>query len=685
MHETGEVFDRRSAARVNTVTSLEIRYENAAQEEIKLKGVALDLSEHSVSVIVPNPLPYDGTVFDLNVSLDDSNEFRTCGSVTSPGIQTTDGRYKYGIKIGPVDARNRRLLSSWLAKTLLKTDSYKDRRFQRTIQSEYVTFKNSQGEQIAGFIDSPIDSPPSRLPFLILSPGFGETKANTLSLSFMLAKNGFRVLRYDPTNHVGESDGMIVDCTLSKLKQDMGVCIDFAQRQHAVSSVGLVVSSLSALVGFQLAAEDPRVSFLGALVPIVDLRKTLKSVYNEDLVGEYIQGRRWGLIDMLGFPIDADRFLDDAIRSGFSSLEVMTETIAKIQAPLWCVAASEDPWVLVEDLKNALAARNGGRTTRYTVVKEGMHQLHENPLASRSALFEITKAAVQALHHREPADQDIVQPRFREVAIQFRLERERRKLISGVGKEGEVLFWTGYLQKFRSILRIPDFNDFYQTIEEMSGGVQSGDSILDAGCGNGSLGLWLLQKHGLLPLRERPAYTYVGADFVSSALVNARATHSEILQRPLATSETAISPAHFVYVLADLDHKLPFLDGYFQKIYCNLVLSYVRHYHNALRELYRVLAPGGVLVVTSLKPYADLSAVYRNFLDQAKNAADIEEAKGLLANAGLIRSRESEGHYKFFSEAELTGMMLELGIENPKVVRAFANQANIAVIRKGAS
>jgi ubiquinone/menaquinone biosynthesis C-methylase UbiE len=682
MHETGEVFDRRSAARVNTVTSLEISYENAAQEEIKLRGVALDLSEHSVSVIVSEFLPGGGTVLELKVNLDESDPFRTFGVITSTGIQTSDGHYKYGVKINQADARNRRILSSWLARKLLKNDSYKDRRFQRTIQSEYVIFDNGHGERIVGFLDSPIDSPPSQLPFLILSPGFGETKANTLGLSFMLAKNGFRVLRYDPTNHIGESDGAIVECTLSKLKRDMRACIDFGERVHGVSSVGLIVASLSALVGFQLASEDSRVNFIGALVPVVDLRKTLKSVYNEDLVGEYILGRRWGLIDMLGFPIDADRFLEDAIHSGFSSLDTMRDTIAKIRAPLSCVAASEDPWVLEADLKSVFAARNGGTTTGYTVVKEGMHQLQENPLASRSALFEITKAAIQFLKPHQAGELEVVQPRFREVAIQFRLEKERRKLTSSLGKEGEVQFWTGYLQKFRSIIRIPDFNDFYEMIEHLSGGIQTGDTILDAGCGNGSLGLWLLQKHSLLPPRERPDYTYVGADFVPGALANARLTHSEILQAGSQKSESTISPAHFVYVFADLDHRLPFLDGYFQKIYCNLVLSYVRHYQNALRELYRVLAPGGALVITSLKPHADLSAIYRNFLNQAKNAEDIEQAKALLTNAGLIRSRESEGHYKFFSDAELTGMILELGVEKPTIVRSFSNQANIAVIKK---
>jgi ubiquinone/menaquinone biosynthesis C-methylase UbiE len=135
-------------------------------------------------------------------------------------------------------------------------------------------------------------------------------------------------------------------------------------------------------------------------------------------------------------------------------------------------------------------------------------------------------------------------------------------------------------------------------------------------------------------------------------------------------------------VLADLDSKLPFLDNYFDKIVCNLVLSYVRHPQKTLDELYRILAPGGTLVITTLKPYADLSAVYRNFLAQADTPEEVAEARNLLANAGLIRARESEGHFKFFGEIELMGMMLELGATHPVVSRSFANQANVAAMIK---
>ena len=44
----------------------------------------------------------------------------------------------------------------------------------------------------------------------------------------------------------------------------------------------------------------------------------------------------------------------------------------------------------------------------------------------------------------------------------------------------------------------------------------------------------------------------------------------------------------------------------------------------------RVLKPGGTIVVSSLKPYADLSQIYRNFVDQTENNEELEEARKLL-------------------------------------------------------
>ena len=560
----------------------------------------------------------------------------------------------------------------------------KDRRFQRSIQSEFVSYSNARGEKLIGFVDFGDLPDFATAPFIIIAPGFGETKTNALSLSYILAKNGFRVLRYDASSHTGESVGTIVDCTLSKLREDLRASLDFVENTYGCSSAGIILTSLSGVVGLRVAAEDPRVGFVGGLVPVVNLQHTLREVYNEDLVGGFIAGKRWGIIDILGFPINADQFLKDAVDQEFHTVEAITRILARIKAPTWFLVGSKDPWVLEEDIKTALGPLHAKRG--YTVIESSMHQLHENPVASRLAMQEIAKAAIRFVLHKTPEDGVVQLPRLREVAIQSRVEKERRKLVSDLDKEQNLQFWAGYLHRFQSIIKVPDFKEFYGTMQHLLGDFHEGQTILDAGCGNGTYGLWLLQdaliqaESGAKKITT-PAFHYIGMDFVESALMEARLGHQEALER-LGKLRRGGGLPDFTYILSDLDHKLPFLDNYFDTICCSLVLSYVKSASKSLRELYRVLAPGGTIIISSLKPYADLSVVYRNFLAQADTPEDIADAKKLLTNAGLIRARETEGHFKFFGETEFMGMLLELGAKHPMVVRSFANQANIAVLTK---
>ena len=104
---------------------------------------------------------------------------------------------------------------------------------------------------------------------------------------------------------------------------------------------------------------------------------------------------------------------------------------------------------------------------------------------------------------------------------------------------------------------------------------------------------------------------------------------------------------------ADLESPLPFPDHSFDRVVCNLVIGYVRDPLFTLREYLRVLAPHGRLVLSNLKPYADLSAIYRSFVDTAQTPDQVEEGRRLLDNSGKIKEREGEGHFHFLHHAEL--------------------------------
>ncbi|HEV2448108.1 MAG TPA: methyltransferase domain-containing protein [Candidatus Sulfopaludibacter sp.] len=79
-----------------------------------------------------------------------------------------------------------------------------------------------------------------------------------------------------------------------------------------------------------------------------------------------------------------------------------------------------------------------------------------------------------------------------------------------------------------------------------------------------------------------------------------------------------------VHVAAD-GEALPFRDAVFQRVECDAVLEHVRHPERMMREIRRVLAPGGYahLVTPFCHPFHEYPKDYRRFtLDGLKQLAD---------------------------------------------------------------
>ncbi|WP_419784894.1 class I SAM-dependent methyltransferase [Pseudodesulfovibrio sp.] len=109
--------------------------------------------------------------------------------------------------------------------------------------------------------------------------------------------------------------------------------------------------------------------------------------------------------------------------------------------------------------------------------------------------------------------------------------------------------------------------------------------LLDHGCGAGGMKGWI----------EKNGYTvdYYGVDIESSP---------EVAKRPQELNELSC--------MFSFDGiELPFEDNFFDIVYSNTVFEHVRYPEKALDEIYRVLAPGGELMVNFayLYPYHSYS------------------------------------------------------------------------------
>jgi ubiquinone/menaquinone biosynthesis C-methylase UbiE len=112
------------------------------------------------------------------------------------------------------------------------------------------------------------------------------------------------------------------------------------------------------------------------------------------------------------------------------------------------------------------------------------------------------------------------------------------------------------------------------------------------------------------------------------------------------------------------------------------LLSYLEKPEKLLTQLHRVLRPGGRIVVSSMKPFCDLSAIYRDFIEQKASRGEVESARELLRAAGAIKVKEEQGYYVFFSAEQLTEMVEAAGFRRVQCFASLGNQANVVAAIK---
>lgn len=554
--------------------------------------------------------------------------------------------------------------------------------------SEFSECFRPSGPRIVLCHDRPRTGVSPDAPIVVLAPGYGESKRDYVPLAYYLAGNGFHVVRYDNVNHVGESDGVVTQFRLQDMESDLEAVLDHVAAQWPDRSIGLVATSLAGRVALKVTGQAPHVKLLVLINGIMDVRHTLQAVHQEDLIGEHLAGVRKGIVNILGLTIDADRWLEHAVQGNYADLDTTRRDAEGLQTPIVLFHAEHDAWVDPASIQTVEEAI--GPYVRHSyVVPGGLHRLQESPRKARTVYRQIVSSCRQELWPERHMD-EMVEPSHREIGVQNRVERERGKGRRLIGKADHVAFWKDYLHNFQTIPNVADFWRLMDQVYRLMGDCHHGERILDAGCGNGNFGVFLQLNQAF---RQRYARRgdfrspdYIGVDFVPAALTQATANFDQVggtLRGQFPEGLRSYRPMSMRVCRADLESPLPFPDHSFDRVVCNLVIGYVRDPLFTLREYLRVLAPQGRLVISNLKPYADLSAIYRSFVETAQTVDQVEEGRRLLDNSGKIKAREGEGVFHFFHQAELESLLRAAGVAHPRVYSTFGNQALIAVAEKG--
>jgi SAM-dependent methyltransferase len=178
--------------------------------------------------------------------------------------------------------------------------------------------------------------------------------------------------------------------------------------------------------------------------------------------------------------------------------------------------------------------------------------------------------------------------------------------------------------------------------------------------------------------------TYTGLDFHHDGLIQSRQTLLSIQARlsrealrPWPTGQS-IPPSFF---LGDLDGPLPLADNSYDAVFCHMVLGHFADPLSALREYFRILVPGGRLVVLSLQPTADLSTWYRHQLSRQAPATG-SSSGALLRAFGEFHRSYLEGVVRRFTHRQMELLLGASGGRQPMVEPALSDQVHIATARK---
>jgi ubiquinone/menaquinone biosynthesis C-methylase UbiE len=133
---------------------------------------------------------------------------------------------------------------------------------------------------------------------------------------------------------------------------------------------------------------------------------------------------------------------------------------------------------------------------------------------------------------------------------------------------------------------------------------------------------------------------------------------------------------------SDLNMPLPFCDNAFSCIVCNLVLGHLRDPAFTMRELVRILADGGRLIISGLKPDADGFAVYSKHLYAHRGADGLESGRRWLTDFARMRTDAANGLSPLFGANELRAWLQEAGATSPRFYTSFAGQVFLAISSK---
>ncbi|MBI3356452.1 MAG: PAS domain S-box protein [Nitrospirae bacterium] len=530
-------------------------------------------------------------------------------------------------------------------------------------------------------------------PVVVIVPGFGQTQTDYLPLSFYLAANRFRALRYDHTNHVGQSDGDILLTTLRSMEVDLQNVLKFARTTWPTAPLTILAEDIAARVALKVMARSQEAGHLLLLNPVLDVQTALSITYRHDVIADHQHGLRRGVANLWGLNVNLDQFISDALAGEYASLGTTTTDLAALATPPIILTSPRNNRP-VEHTFGPLGRALRALGTAPVVVPLQADVSYESSVHDErhSSAFRMIFNQISAVTTSNPPSIQMREPAARDIHHQQQLEQERIRIRHHVSQATRDALWVARLAQLPQLGNLPDYwaleNELYRRLLPL----ESGMTVLDFGCGQGDLARVMLtnQAYRLIHQGGPPAgpVHYIGLGQSHESLRVAE-RHVRTFARELTTTFTAaVSPAQLVearWLRSDWESPLPFMEHSIERVLYHLSLPFTPSPLNCLRQALRALHPEGAIVLTCFQPHTDLSPLFRHHLRTSGQDEFSAPTQIVLHYLGRLREAIRHGLLHSYEQNELARLLIHAGARPLRIVPVLDSQLLLAVVQKAKS
>lgn len=530
-------------------------------------------------------------------------------------------------------------------------------------------------------------------PIVLIIPGFGATQTDYLPLSYYLAANHFRVLRYDHTNHVGQSDGDTLQITLRGMQVDLQSVLHFVHTTWPIASVSLLAEDIAARVALKVMARSKSAGQLFLLNPVLDIETALTTASWPDAIRGYRQNQRKGVANLWGLNVNVDQFIGDAIAGEFVDVassaadftRLLTQPvllsspktnrpIAHMFGPQYQSVRAIGTLPVIMPLQADISRESGSYDESHTMAFQTLCKLISAPL------------------HRGQISSQMQEPNVRDIYQQRQLEQERIRIRHHVSQATRDALSVAHLAQLPQLGSLPDYWTLVNELHRRLLPLEPGMTVLDIGCGLGDFVRAMLTDRiyqsahqggpPVVPLR------YIGLEQSHESLKLAQQQIQAFAQELPGTVKGAVPVSRFVethWIQTDWASPLPLIDESIHRILCHLSLSFAPSPLECLRQAFRVLHPEGTIVVTCFQPHTDLSALFQRHVRAAGHDESSSSAQIVLHFLGRLREAIRHGVLHTYERNELACVLSHSGAGSIQIYTVLDNQLLLAVVRKAKS